>query len=145
MSIDLDNVYQAQTDVQVYFIEGDLGASPNAAVGAAKRQFREDYDADKVVAKKMRETRNGFYVMTMAKPEPAYLGKMALSVLRDNPKLVADLQKKDFALVDAAAEELIDKVFDRVRGSNRFKLKEVQNALEETLEAYAPVVKHPNG
>jgi len=140
MTIDLDNVYPASTDVQVYFIEGDLGATPNGAIGAAKRQFREDFDADKVAAKKMRETRNGFYVMAMAKPEDTYLEQIALRVLRGNPDVVADLQAEDFALVDAGAEELVDRVFDQAHSPDRFELEEVQTTLEEMLKCYRPVV-----
>jgi hypothetical protein len=145
MTIDLDNVYQAQTDVQVYFIEEGLSATPNGAIGAAKRQFREDYDSDKVAAKKMRETRNGFYVMAMAKPEDSYLEQMALRVLRNNPDVVADLEARDFALVDAGAEELVDAVFDQAHSPDRFDLEEVQETLEEMLRAYAPVVDPMHG
>lgn len=141
MTVDLKDVHHASTDVRVYFIEEGLGTTPNGAVGAAKRQFREDFDADKVAAKKMQETRNGFYVMAMEKPEESYLDQVALRVLRKNPDVVADLEARDFALVDAGAEELVDKVYEIVYNPSQFELEEVQETLEETLETYAPVVE----
>lgn len=141
MTLDIDKVATVQTDVEVYYIEEGLGVTPNGAIGAAKRKFRDEFDADKVAAKKMRETHNGFYVMAMEKPEPEYLDQVALQALRNNPEVVADLEATDFALVDDAAEELVDAVYERTYNPDEFDLEEVQEKLEMTLRCYGPVVK----
>jgi hypothetical protein len=142
MTVGLDDVHNASTDVEVYFIEERLATTPNGAVGAAKRQFREDYaDADKVGAKKMRETRNGFYVMAMAKPEPNYLDQVALRVLRDNSEPVGDVTNYQKEPSSAAAEHLIDKVFEKVHTPTSFELDEVKDALERNHSLYADLVE----
>jgi len=142
MTVDLDDVHNASTDVEVYFIEEGLDVTPSGAVGAAKRQFREDYDdVDDVSAKKMRETRNGIYVMAMAKPEPNYLDQVALKVLRNEPQAVSDAVGSGSSLGGfGATQYLINEVLERVYSQSKFDRDDAEEALNRNCTIYDELV-----
>jgi len=142
----LDCVEQPSIDSELYFIpDGDFDLTANRAVGVAKRKFRDDHpDTDKVAAKKMRETRNGMYVMAMEKPEPTYLDIIALRTLRDNPQAVDDvvIYHKDIKdIKDPARDHLIDEVMERHRCPDRLDIEDVQDALDRNHTTYIDLVE----
>lgn len=140
--LNLDVVETPSIDVKVYFIpDGDFHLTANRAVGVAKRRFRDEYDADKVAAKKMQETRNGMYVMAMEKPEPTYLDQIALRTLRDNPEAVDDVVSYHRDIDDPARDHLIDEMMERDHDPDRRDIEDVKEALDRNHTRYSDLVK----
>jgi len=139
----LDCVEQPSIGSELYFIpDGDFDLTANRAVGVAKRKFRDDHpDTDKVAAKKMRETRNGMYVMAMAKPEPTYLDTIALRTLRDNPQAVDDVATYHKDIGDPARDHMIDEFMERCHGADRRDIEDVQDALDRNHTTYIDLVE----
>jgi hypothetical protein len=142
--LELDCVHEPSIDSELYFIptSDDYHLTPNKAVGVAKRKFRDEHpDADKVSAKKMRETRNGMYVMAMAKPEPTYLDQIALRTLRDNPQAVDYVSNYHREIDDPARDHLIDEMMERDHSPNRRDIEDVQDALDRNHTTYIDLVE----